>query len=251
MSDDTLYQLYRCPSASGTKDWAIGIGADGNLRIRYCATGQTARLEDIPAAALSNAQAELRERIAKKLQKGYQYVSEATIKKGHLVIIEPAPPPVTETAIDWEIRPRIEPVALLERLAWAVERLGEVPLPDRIVYEPVPGICSVFAKQMWQFGFSDEGGLFPDGHGGGKIVSAQGVLPLLIMTTLQRAFPDRLRLSDELSALVWPRISKNDSVFGRVAFNHEQLVVLGSQLRLCLGPLKIAADLRTAPSVWF
>src|ERR1700730_7657462 len=95
MSDvGIVYAHYRCATATkaGSKDWAIAVTANGELVVRHCATGSSARRLVIPPKHFreSDAIAEKMRREREQLNQGYVRVGEAVVKRGHLEALMPA-----------------------------------------------------------------------------------------------------------------------------------------------------------------
>lgn len=250
--DDVEYQLYRCPTRAGFKDWAIGIGRDGTLRTQHCATGQTVRRTDIPASSYTDVHQEQERRVREKLAKGYVYIGTARVKEGRLQQKESKTAAI-DAGIHWEIA---EPIDRAEFLAWlrsTVERLNSGPLPNRTEFDADAEVCRVHAKRTWEFGCSDAGGIGKEGRGGGKILREHGVLPLLILTALQRTFASVCTLADDSGAVLTPRLLRDDPVLSALVFNHDLVLELGERLGLCVGRVRLleSKDSAHTPAVWF
>lgn len=241
VDDTTEYAWYKLHDSGGSMNWAIGIAGDRSVRIRSGMTGHTAKLTEVPVENLSGARAMREILVGEKLKEGYQYAGMAVVKKGRLepVAAGPAKQPENGPWVLWEIVQPFDRVRLFERMRWAVDRLQHPSLPARVELDEADGVCRVFDQQAWEFGYSDIGGIGPDGRGGGGIHYRQGVVPLLLLTFLQREFPLHVRLADTQNAVLQPVLSSHDSVFGNLHFDPEQVVALGACLELCVSRTRL------------
>lgn len=238
MTDNTLYAHYRCENGDGTsKDWAIGISGD-EVRIRYCATGQTARLSVVPVAKFvgRDADEEVAHRVQKKLDAGYIEVGLACMDGGRLKETEP----VQESFLHWEARSALPKDALLKFFRSIEADLAEMDLRGFRVSLQGDDLIVSSAQHEWRFGFSNEGGLTGDGRGGGKISRFCGPVPILILLTLDRVFPDVLHFANDQGTQIRPSLARDDEFLGtnsQAAF--ERVMEIGAALGLCLGPLRL------------
>lgn len=252
MSDSTIYTHFRCDNGDGSsKDWAIAIVGDG-LRIRYCATGQTARLRTVSSQKFpgKTAQEEMRHRIEKKLDGGYQELGEARLERGRLVESKP----VTETFLHWEAQTAFPEQELTGKLAEFHDEVATLDLGVEIVVFEW-GIRVRAAQREWNFGFHQSGGLQADGRGGGQVSAFMGPVPVLILLAVDRAYPGTLRFSDEHGNQVRPLIDRDDEYLGvRASGSFDRVTQVGAALGLCLGPLRLGdtlGDDAQGRSLWF
>lgn len=253
MSSDTLeYRHYRCKTktAIGSKDWAIAVTPDGHLAVRFCATGGTARLRDIPPSSFEAASAkeEMALRESKQIAQGYSFIGRAVVQKGRLEPVAPSAISRGTTWLHWEIKAPIGRDVLLAELSSSVLKLQAGPLPDPIELDVSLGVCVVKSPIPWEFGYSDAGGIFPDDRGGGAIQSEQGVLPVLLLIALQRRFPDQLRLADANGDRLSTTFSGEDPILGEHRFDRRLIVDLVGRLGWCSSwmPLPEITEVRAA-----
>lgn len=248
MSDDGLtYRLYRCPTSTrnASKDWAIAVQSNGHLSVRFGATGKTARLVDIPPGHFSRPtaaeEAGLREQA--QLDQGYEYVGDAVMRRGHLEVIpQVVPARSQELDVFWEIKQSIERDALIEALRTTAERLNAGPLTHRVEWDEKRTACRVHTRTRWEIGFTDPGGLTPDGRGGGVVRREQGVLPLLVLIHLQRTFPGALSLVNAKAEPLVATFQADDPVIGANRFAQSEVVPLIGRLGLCPGWIPLPQD---------
>ncbi|MGI9294516.1 MAG: hypothetical protein ACR2PS_11095 [Pseudomonadales bacterium] len=255
MADGTIYKHFRCQNADGSsKDWAIGLTGDG-LRIRYCATNQTARLTDISSSKFPGKapDAEMWRRISQKTSGGYVEVGEARIERGRLVETKPD----NEQHLFWEAVTHFHGPALIEKLVAVVQCLSECSLDAAVSLveeEDGDGLRVIQPQGTWDFGFQAGGGLDHTMRGGGKVSHRLGPVPVLILLALDRAFPNTLRFTNDEGDDVKPVISKDDQFIGRaVMAAPDQLTAIGASLGLCLGPIRLSDTLQGLQdrSLWF
>lgn len=242
------YELYRCTAHGGSKDWAIAIMDNGDVRTLHCATGNTVRQTNIPpskfAAPGGSAVDERDRRIREKLNKGYEHLGVATVEQNRLKLKAPDAGQPTAQGDHWEIVKPLDRKQLHERLAWVVGQLRDHVAPDLIEYDPDAIVLRTASRtsngiQGWVFGFSDEGGIQPTGRGGGQILRKHGLLPRLILLHLLRSFPDAIQLSDGTDGIRQPQISRNDDFVGQRLFDYERVLALGERLGLCIGRISL------------
>ena len=252
MSDSTIYTHYRCQNGDGTsKDWAIGISGQ-EVRIRYCATGQTARLSVVPASKFvgRSADEEVANRVQKKLDAGYLEIGLACMDGGRLKETQP----LQETFLHWEARIALPKDELLARCREIETELAELELGGVNVSTLDGGLQVTSPQREWHFGFGSEGGLTDDGRGGGKISRFCGPVPVLVLLTLDRAFPGTLHFANDQGEQIRPSLARDDEFLGHSALSSfERIMEIGAALGLCLGPLRFVGTTGSDqdPSLWF
>jgi hypothetical protein len=255
MADSTIYTHFRCHNDDGSsKDWAIGLTSDG-IRIRYCATNQTARLTDVAASKFPGRtpQQEMWQRIQKKVADGYVELGEARIEKGRLVETKPA----QEQHLFWEAQEAFPVAALQEKLTEIADCLSDGAFNAKTtLVEDVDedGLRVIQPQGNWDFGHQPRGGLDTSNRGGGKVSIRLGPVPILILMALDRAFPNTLRFTNDEGEDLRPLLSKSDQFLGRaVTTTPEQVIATGAALGLCLGPIRLSDNMQDGQdrSLWF
>lgn len=246
--DATVYRHFRYQHDDGSsKDWAVGIDA-GAVRIRYGATGQTARLRVVPSEKCrGDARGELQIRIREKVRKGYVELGEAVVDRGRLK----ATPVRTQRILFWETRTPVDKHALLDRLAWAVERADADEFGYAVTWTPETGVTCVFNQSTWSLGYGPDGGLNDDGRGGGQVLPEHGPLPILLLMVLARAFPGAIVFANDKAEAVTPLLRGDDPYFGDIAVDFDAVIELGARLELCLGRIRLVESDGAHRAVWF
>jgi hypothetical protein len=240
MSDpNVLYELYRCTVHGGSKDWAILVTPEGELRTLHCATGQTVRRTDIPRSKFADVWVEKHRRVDEKRAKGYELLGSAVVESNRFKLVQQPPSQARDDVHRWDISIPLERALVHERIAWAVEQLSAHVAPDSIEYDEKTVVCRCTGPEPWQFGFSDEGGVHKSGRGGGVILRSQGLLPRLLLLYLIRCFPSSVSVIDSADRTHHPRVARDSDFVGERLFDYERVLDLGSRLGLCLGPMRL------------
>lgn len=236
---DLIYELYRCTAHGGSKDWAIRVTGDSELRTAHCATGQPVRHTHIPKSKFLDVWVEKHRRVHEKIAKGYEYLGCVVVKSNRFAFCPQDGGPAREGVHRWEILSPLDRTRVHERLAWAEAQLSEHVAPDSIEYDAQCVVCRCTGPEPWVFGFSDEGGVQKTGRGGGMIVRNQGLLPRLLLLYLMRCFPGEVGLTDSLDRLHHPQIARDGDFVGERLFDYERVLELGSRLGLCVTPIRL------------
>lgn len=250
-TDPTVYRHFRFQNPDGSsKDWAIGLAEDEDIRIRYGAKGRTVRLHTLAKEACSSGvQAEIAARINRNVRKGYVELGEATVNgRGRLEAVVAPPAPVR--LLDWELRTPVDRGDVLHCLRWIFERMEPLTAHTDVEFIDDQGLRGGADEASWSIGYGPGGGLGDDGRGGGQLSPEQGALPVLVLLVLEREFPGAVAFADERAKAVKPRLHISDPYFGNPSVDFDAVVETATALELCLGLVHLN-DLGDEQAVWF
>jgi hypothetical protein len=255
--DGIVYSLYRCTTdtKAGSKDWAIGISPGGELVVRHCAIGGSARRLVIPPKHFREPDtvAERLRREAEQLAQGYKYLGEAVVKRGHLQSIESADVASDEEAAEaaqesehppeyqlhWEVIVPMDRARVRDELKWVAEQLSSEAWLGEFAYDPSQNVCRGKRWAPWEIGYSDEGGLTSDDRGGGVILPDQGLMPVLIILHLRSRFPGCIQLAQADNSLIELRLSPDDPIVKVHGLTARQLMDLAGRIALYPGWMRL------------
>ncbi len=251
MSNDALtYHHFRCENGDGsTKDWAIAAACDGEkIWVRYGATGQTARLKEIPVSSKGGAASQIAMRIDEKISKGYRAIGHAKVINNRLQSIQTIP----ANTLYWESVVPFNRERLIDALKEIASKLGD-DIPGINISVSASGLVGSFNGVPWELGYEKDGGLLPDSRGGGVILNSQGPLPILILIALQQVFPDTICFANCDGNTVKPQVARNDPYLGASVEDYGFVQTIGARLNLCLGKinLNIGGSSDQNQPIWF
>lgn len=266
--DTTTYVLLRHTGQDGSsKDWAIGVGGDRDVRIRYGATGSTMRLTVIKPDVVSPVQ-EMNARLDKKLREGYQEIGKAHLEGTSQWVVrddERHPPPSSSDAapalasVHWALEHGVGRSELHIHLRAIAECLAQT-VPGLDVRHEANGCMDGLAIETengpWFIGYNG-GGLFARGRGGGEIRLRDGIYPLLVIVALRHALGGkRLPLASSSGEELEPKLSRHDALLGEHSpwvTSYEEVERVAIALGLCPARLEIKdpSDQAAQPALWF
>ena len=240
------YVLFRHRTIA--KDWAIRQ-SDGNLYIRFGKTNKVNQHRVIPQSQVSRALSkDMSVRIRDKIRGGYREVGAATFKNGRMVLVDSETP--RAGTLYWRVSIPLPPAAFWDFVRSIAPRLtGWRPsvLP-RVI--PGQGLRVSLTDGTWNLGIQEGGELDMDLRGGGEVPPTLGLVPVLILMALDRAFPGAVTFADARGYPLTPAVSVRDPLLGP-----EFTLASSLASRLGLGPdtLSVVASdsADSSPSYWF